>query len=230
MENIGKIIRTVALIAVGGFLIALVIFNVSSGSTAGEKAWDLRTTVGNHEAKNHFIMYTDLACPYCDVFTRLTIENEEEFSQYLADHQILFEIRLTEMLFDSVGSEISRDSAVAAYCARREGKFVDYYHAGVMALYEDYHSKGIGDSKTAPKITGMADDYWLEIGHKLGLGEEFDSCVGNQETLSEVAKNTKKAEQQASGLPFFQFDKYTFAGFDNTWGWEYVVRYLDAGL
>ena len=226
-----KAVRIIVLVVLSGLILGLVIYNAYYQPPISEEVWDEGTTIGDSEtATRHYVQYSDLACPYCDVFTRLTIENEEEFSQYLADHQILFEIRLTEMLFDSVGSEISRDSAVAAYCARREGKFVDYYHAGVMALYEDYHSKGIGDSKTAPKITGMADDYWLEIGHKLGLGEEFDSCVGNQETLSEVAKNTKKAEQQASGLPFFQFDKYTFAGFDNTWGWEYVVRYLDAGL
>ena len=127
MENIGKIIRTVALIAVGGFLIALVIFNVSSGSTAGEKAWDLRTTVGNHEAKNHFIMYTDLACPYCDVFSRAVMENEEEFQQLIAENDIMVEIRLMDFLYHYGENkpEMSKWSAEATVCATEKDKFRD---------------------------------------------------------------------------------------------------------
>ena len=226
-----KAVRIIILVLIFGLIFGLMIFNATNKPPISSEVWDEDTTMGDAEtATKHYVQYSDFACPYCDVFSRLTIENEEEFNKYLAEHKILFEIRMTEMIHDSVDSEMSRDSAIAAYCAKREGKFIDYYHAGVMALYNDYHSKGIGDSKTSPQITDMPKDYWLKIGHKLGLGESFDNCNKNQETLSELRTNTEKAEKATNGLPYFQFEKFTTSGFDNRWGWEYVVKYLDAGL
>ena len=226
-----KAVRIVVLVLVGGVILGLIVFNALNKPPVSSEVWDEGTTIGDAEtATRHYVQYSDFACPYCDVFSRLTIENEEEFNEYLAEHKILFEIRLTDMIYDSVQSEMSRDSAIAAYCAKREGKFVEYYHAGVMALYKDYHSKGIGDSKTSPKISDMPEDYWLKIGHKLGLGESFDECNKTKATLDEVVKNTTKAEKIAQGLPYFEFGKFTNAGFDNTWGWDYVLKYLNAGL
>ena len=226
-----KALRIIILVVIVGLTLGLVIFNAYNQPPISSEVWDEGTTIGDPEtAIRHYVQYSDFACPYCDVFSRLTVENEEEFNNFIADNKILFEIRLTEMIYDSTQSEMSRDSAVAAYCAKNEGKFIDFYHAGVMALYKDYHSKGIGDSKTSPRITDMPEDYWLEIGHEVGLGEEFDACVQNQETLSDVVKNTNKAEQQINGLPFFQFENFTTAGFDNNWDFNYVMKYLEAGL
>lgn len=226
-----KALRIIILVVIVGLTLGLVIFNAYNQPPISSEVWDEGTTIGDPEtAIRHYVQYSDFACPYCDVFSRLTVENEEEFNNFIADNKILFEIRLTEMIYDSTQSEMSRDSAVAAYCAKNEGKFIDFYHAGVMALYKDYHSKGIGDSKTSPRITDMPEDYWLEIGHEVGLGEKFDACVQNQETLSDVVKNTNKAEQQINGLPFFQFENFTTAGFDNNWDFSYVMKYLEAGL
>ncbi|MBR1796366.1 thioredoxin domain-containing protein [Candidatus Saccharibacteria bacterium] len=234
MENIGKIIRTVALIAVGGFLIALVIFNVSGGSTAGEKAWDLRTTIGNHEAKNHFIMYTDLACPYCDVFSRAVMENEEEFQQLIAENDIMVEIRLMDFLYHYGESkpEMSKWSAEATVCATEKDKFWDYYHAGLKALWDDYHSKGIGTSKTAPKIEGMTRDYWVNIGEKVGLDkDEFSTCMDSEETTRTLAERREKTLRSgAQGMPYFVEGKFKQSGFDNTWGWEEAKTFLTAGI
>ena len=234
MENIGKIIRTVALIGVGGFLIALVIFNVSSGSTAGEKAWDLRTTVGNHEAKNHFIMYTDLACPYCDVFSRAVMENEEEFQQLIAENDIMVEIRLMDFLYHYGENkpEMSKWSAEATVCATEKDKFWDYYHASLKALWDDYHSKGIGTSKTAPKIEGMTRDYWVNIGEKVGLDkDEFSTCMDSEETTRTLAERREKTlRANAQGMPYFVEGKFKQSGFDNTWGWEEAKTFLTAGI
>lgn len=226
-----KAVRIIILVLIFGLIFGLMIFNATNKPPISSEVWDEGTTIGDAKtATKHYVQYSDFACPYCDVFSRLTIEHEEEFKNYLAEHKILFEIRLTDMIYDSTKSEMSRNSAVAAYCAKREGKFIDYYHAGVKALYDDFHSKGIGDSKTSPQIKNIPEDYWIKIGNKLGLGESFDNCVKNKETLKEVIDNTTKAEQIAEGLPYFQFDKFTTSGFDNKWGWEYVVKYLDAGL
>ena len=226
-----KGIRVGILILIGGLFFCLVVFSITNEPPVSSKVWDEGTTIGDPEtATRHYVQYADFGCPYCDVFSRLTVQNKEDFEKFLADNHILFEIRLTDTIYYSAGVDFSKDSAVAAFCAKREGKFIDYYHEGIMALYDDYQSKGIGDSKTSPMITGMADDYWLKVGHKIGLSDSFDDCVENQETLDEVSRNTEKASQYINGLPYFQFEDFKQSGFDNIWGYEYVVKYLEAGL
>lgn len=226
----GRIWRTVAIIAVAAVFVGLMIINLTTKQSPSEQVWNQAATIGNPEAKNYYVMYTDIMCPYCDVFSRLTMENEAEFEQYLADNDILFEVRLTDYLYEGNQIQASRDSAEATYCAMRENKFWEYYHGAIQSLWDDYHSKGIGSSKNAPQITGMSDDYWLEIGHEIGLGEAFDQCVANHDAVAEIENNTKRALQVSEGMPYFKFNRFTTAGFDNNWGWEYVKLYLDAGL
>ena len=222
-----RIIRIVALCLVGGLVLVAIISSSATKPTTAEQVWDERAIVGNLDAKNYYVMYTDIMCPYCDVFTREVVDNEEEFNKFIEDNNILFEVRVTDMLYDSVGSEYSRESAVATYCAKNEDKFFEYYHAAVKQLYEDYHSKGIGDSKTSPKIENLPKDYWVKIGEKIGLGEKFEDCYNNSETLAEVINNTTKAERLASGLPYFDLNGEGVAGYDANWGWETLMK---AGL
>ena len=227
----GKWIRIGILTLIGGLIGALIIYSIVHKSGIESSVWDAGTTIGDPEtAELHYVQYSDLACPYCDVFTRLIVENEEDFKNFLAEHKILYEIRMTEMIYDSTKSTLSRNGNIASYCALNEGKFIEYYHAAVMKLYEDYHSKGIGDTKTSPMIDPLPISYWLEIGHNLGLGETFDTCVENEEPLEKIIANTKRATQTAQGLPYFAFGKFKQAGFDNTWDYEYVKYYLEAGL
>ncbi len=134
---------------------------------------------------------------------------------------------MTDMLYDTSQIQYSRDSAVATYCAKNEDRFIDYYHAAITALYEDYHSKGIGDSKTSPMITDMPDDYWVKIGEEIGLGESFANCYYGKDTLSEVITNTTKAERVANGLPFFSLNGEGVSGYSPDWGWEAL---FNAGL
>lgn len=225
-----KHLRTIAIILVIGLLFGLVIFNSSTRQTPGDQVWNAGTTVGDPEASNYYIMYTDLMCPYCDVFSRAVMGNWDEFQQYLAEHDILFEMRLTDTLYEGSGLEYSRDAAEGVYCAMRAGKFWDYYHNAIQALWDDYHSKGIGDSKTSPMIKDMPEDYWLEIGHEIGLSDDFDHCVAEHESVAEIERNTARAAQVVEGMPYFKFNNFTNAGFDPSWGWDYVKLYLDAGL
>lgn len=227
-----KWLRIGILVLICGGIFGLIIFNMTYRPPVSTEVWDMATVIGDPEtATRHYIQYSDFACPYCDIFTHATLDHEEEFNNFLAEHHILYEIRLTEVIYDSTGSDMSVNSAVAAYCAKRENRFIDYYRAGVQALWDDYHSKGIGDSKTSPRITGMPDDYWQKIGDKLGLGESFDNCVKNQETLSEVREVTDRAEKYVNGLPFFQFGSQTFSGLaSSSWNWDYTLEYLKAGL
>lgn len=221
--------RVVAICAVVVAFIVLLFASTAKQSTA-DKVWNREMTVGNLDAKNYYIMYTDLMCPYCDVFSRQVLDHWDEFLAYLEEHDILFEIRLTDALYEGAGSDYSRDSAEAVYCAKREDKFWDFYHGAITALWNDYQSKGIGSSKNATPIKNLPDDYWLKIGHKAGLGEDFDRCVAGRETADEVSENTRRAMQTAEGMPSFKFNKFTTSGFGEDWDWTYVKRYLDAGL
>ncbi len=223
-------LRSAGIITVIVLLFALIIMGSSTKQSPADQVWNASATVGDREGTNFYVMYTDLMCPYCDVFSRAVMNNWDDFKAYLDEHDILFEIRLTDYLYAGAGSEYSRDAAEAAYCAMREDKFWDYYHGALKALWNDYHSKGIGDSKTSPQIKNLPEDYWVNIGHKAGLGEAFDQCVANRETADEVINNTRRALQVAEGMPYFKFNRFTTAGFDGSWGWDYVKMYLDAGL
>lgn len=231
-HKIATIVRIVVLILVVAILIGLASLSTSQKPPAGQKVWDEKTTVGSLEAKNHYVMYTDILCPYCDVFSRLTLENKAEFEQFLADNDVLFELRITDTLYQAKNVEYSRMSAEGVYCAKKEGKFWDYYYEAVESLWRDYHSKGIGSSVTAPPITDMTEDYWLAVGHRVGLGEDFDSCVKNHETVEEITENTYKAagEINNGGLPFFQFNRFVTSGFDPRYGWDYALMMLESGL
>ena len=68
-------------------------------------------TVGSTDSPNLYVMYTDLMCPYCDVFSRVVMDHWDEFTAYLDEHHILFEVRLTDYLYEAVDSEYSRASA-----------------------------------------------------------------------------------------------------------------------
>lgn len=230
---IGKIVRIVAIIGISGFFLALIIFSITNKPAAGESVWDEGTTVGSPEAKKHYIQYTDVMCPYCDVYSRLVMEHQDEFEKFIADNDILYELRVTDFLYEygAHQTEYSRQSAEAVYCARDAGKFWEYYHAALRALYNDYHSKGIGDSKTSPQITDITDEYWLSIGRSIGLSDDFESCYREHKELDHVISNTGRAYKLVDGgLPYFNFNKKPLGGFDQKWGWDYVMKYLEAGL
>lgn len=233
-SNFGKIFRWVAIILVIIAFIALLAARLSKPVDHSDSVWDEGTTLGNLDAKNYYIDYTDLACPYCDVFSRLIFENEEEFKRdYIEGKDILYEVRMTDFLYEygSHSVEYSRWGAEGSYCALNEGKFWEYYRNAVLSLYDDYQSKGIASEKGAPSIEGMTIDYWLDIGHEVGLGAEFDSCMREHKMLSKVEENTARAAKQVDGgLPYFKFNKFTTGGFDTNWDWSYVKQYLDAGL
>ena len=229
-----KAIRWIVIALIAVIFVALMVIHLNKPTDHSDSVWDEGTTLGSKEAKNYYIDYTDLACPYCDVWSRLIFENEEEFIRdYIEGKDILYEVRVTDFLYEygSHEAEMSRWGAEGTYCARHEGKFWEYYREAIMSLYNDYQSKGIGAYKGAPMIEDMTFDYWIDIGHKIGLSDEFDSCMKNHKTVSEVVENTKKASKLVDGgLPYYKFNKFTTGGFDTNWDWSYVKQYLDAGL
>lgn len=227
MKNFFRIFGVVAVIVL---IIAAIVTSTTSKPTNSDKVWDEQMTTGNLEAKNYYIIYSDLVCPYCIAFENAIVEHEDEFQQFIKDNDILVEIRLSDFLYEygETNPINSRYSAEATYCAKNEGKFWDYYNLAVTKVWDDFF-KGGGKSGVS-KMSAINKDYWIDIGKKVGLGEDFQKCVTNDEPIAEIEANAAKTAKLANGMPYFKFNNYTNSGFDLSWGWEYVQMYLQAGL
>ena len=221
----------------------IVVLFLSIALTSAPKNQDLngirdeRTILGDKKAKNHYIMMTDIMCPYCDVFSRLAMENQEKFDKYLKDHDIVFEVRVTDFLYENNMDKrgFSRMGAEAIACATDQNRFWDYYHQAIRRLWQDYHSKGIGSSKNAPAIKDLTLAYWESIASDVKLDNSFNSCLSEHKMLETVKQNTADAttlmlRHNLGGMPSFKFNNFTSSGFDTNWDYSYVERYLAAGL
>ncbi len=225
-----KTFRIIGIIAIVGVLFAAIVASMSSKPTNAEIVWDDKMTIGNIDAKNYFIIYSDLVCPYCVAFENAIVEHEEEFQNYIKENDILVEIRLSDFLYEFGESRPinSRYSAVATYCAKDEGKFWDYYNKAISTVWNDFFKNA---GKSAVKTMSTLDkSYWIKIGEKVGLGDSFKSCVENDDPIEEIQKNAAKSAKLANGMPYFKFNNYTSSGFDLSWGWDYVQMYFKAGL
>ncbi len=225
-----KILRIAGIVAVIIVIIAAIVASMNNKPSNAEKVWDTEMTLGNPDAKNYFIVYSDLVCPYCIAFENAIVENEEQFQKYIEENDILFEVRLSDFLYEygETNPINSRYSAVATYCAKDEGKFWDYYNLAITTVWNDYF-KSAGKSAVS-SMSKLGKDYWIKIGEKVGLGDDFKSCVENDKPLEEIEANAKKTAKLANGMPYFKFNSYTSSGFDLSWGWEYVQMYFQAGL
>lgn len=225
-----KAARIISVILVVGLIFAAIVASITAKPSNADKVWDQRMTIGNLEAKNYFIVYSDLVCPYCVAFENAILEHENEFKQYLEDNDILLEIRLSDFLYEfgEVKPINSRYSATASYCARNSGKFWDYYNLAITTLWRDFF-KGAGKSALT-KISKLDKNYWIDLGKKINLGEDFASCVENDEPLEEIKINAEKTSKLVNGLPSFKLNSYSPPGFSLSGTWEDVKAYFDAGL
>lgn len=225
-----KALRVLGVILVVGLLFAAIIASMNTKPSNAEIVWDKDMTVGNLEAKNYFIIYSDIACPYCIAFENAIVEHEEEFKEYIEKNDVLVEIRLSDFLYEYGESQSieSRYGAEAIFCAKKEGKFWDYYNLAITKVWNEYF-KDSGKNAFS-KFNKLKKDYWIEMGEGIGLGDDFKKCVEEDEALDEVVASAKKTVKLVTGMPHFKFNNYTSGGFDLSWGWDYVLMYFDAGL
>ena len=229
-SKVKKAIRIIGIIAVVTLIIAAIVASMTAKPSNADRVWDAEMTLGNPEAKNYFIVYSDLVCPYCIAFENAIIEHEEEFQKYLEENDILFEVRLSDFLYEygETNPIHSRYSALGSYCAKKEGKFWDYYKLAVTSVWNDYF-KTSGKSAFS-KMARIDKDYWINIGKEIDLSEDFENCVRNEDTLDEIKTNAEKTAKLANGMPYFKFNDYTSSGFDLSWDYQYVLMYFQAGL
>lgn len=225
-----KALRIIGIVAVIGVIIAAIVASMTAKPSNAEKVWDKDMTIGNLDAKNYFIVYSDLMCPYCIAFENAIVEHEEDFQKYIADNDILFEVRLSDFLYEygETNPTNSRYSALGAYCAKSEGKFWDYYNLAITSVWNDYY-KSSGKSAVS-KMSQLSKDYWISLGKEVGLSEDFATCVQSEAPLNEIKANAEKTSKLAQGMPYFEFNEYTNSGFDLSWDWQYVLMYFQAGL
>ena len=225
-----RIISITIIIAVIGGLFALFVYNAINGSAIDTTVWNEQMTIGDIKtAKYHYTMYTDIFCPYCDKFSDALMTHWDEFqSEYIEGKGIFFEVRITDMNYLSGHSNNSRPAGEGAYCAAKQGKFWDYYNLAVTSIWNDYF-KSSGKAAFS-RMSSIGKDYWINIGKQIGLNEDFENCVENEETLAEIKTNAEKTAKLANGMPYFKFNDYTSSGFDLSWGYDYVMMYFQAGL
>lgn len=226
----GKVFRIIGVVAVLGVLIAAIVTSMTHKTPNSEIVWDKDMTVGNMDAKNYYIIYSDIACPYCLAFENAIIEHEDEFKEYIEKNDILVEVRLSDFMYEYGQSQSiqSRYSAEAIYCAKNEGKFWDYYNNLIVKVWNGWFK----DSGKAAynEFNKIEKEYYIKAGKEVGLGETFETCVENEEPLADIVKNAQKMAKLVDGMPHFKFNNYTPSGFDLNWGWEYVKLFFDAGL
>ena len=225
-----KAFRIIGILLVSGLLVAAIVASMNAKTAISDMVWDEATTMGNLDAKNYYITYSDLMCPYCIAFESATIEHKDEFEKYLEENDILYEVRVSDFLYEYGEARAinSRYSAEAVYCAKNEGKFWDYYDLAVTTLWNDYY-KDSGKGAFS-KVNSFEKDYWISLGKKVGLGETFENCVKNDETLDAIKANAAKTARLVNGMPYFKFNSFTSSGFDPSGSWDYALMYLDAGL
>lgn len=226
-----KFLRIFGIVVVVVAIIAAIVVSMNNNKPSNaERIWDEQMTVGNLEAKNYFIIYSDLVCPYCIAFENAIVENEDSFKEYIAKNDILVEVRLSDFLYEygEANPVNSRYSAVATYCAKKEGRFWDYYDKAVSHVWNDFF-KDLGKSAVS-KMSRIDQRYWKDIGKLIGLDESFTDCVDNEETLDEIKANAAKSSKLINGMPYFKFNNFTSSGFDLSWGYDYVLKYFEAGL
>ena len=95
-----KAFQIIGIIAVIIVLIAAIAASMSVSPSNSDKVWDKDMTVGNLDAKNYFIIYSDLVCPYCLAFENAIVEHEEDFQKYIEANDILIEVRLSDFLYE----------------------------------------------------------------------------------------------------------------------------------
>ena len=225
-----KAIRIVSIIVIIAVIFTAIIMSFNQKVPNSDKVWDEATTVGNIDAKNYVIIYSDLVCPYCVAFENAMIEHEDEFQKYIKDNDVLVEVRISDFLYEYGQSNppASRLSAEAVFCAKNEGKFWDYYNHAITTVWNDFF-KDSGKNAFA-ELNRLDKNYWIGLGKHVGLGDSFASCVKNDDTIKELETVSAKMANQIDGLPYFKFNTYISSGFDLSWGWEYVKMYFDSGL
>lgn len=188
--------------------------------------WNQQMTKGDTDAPNTIINYTDILCPYCAKFHNAT-SNSTFDKDYIESGKVRMEIRVTSLL----PNNNSTRAGESTYCAADQDRFFDYYDSLINKLTSDYFDRGIGVSKTGPKIPDLDDSYYTDIASKLNMDtQRLSDCLKNNDKLAIITANTQRAIQilpYGSGVPYFFINDWSGSGF--TGDYSTVQKMMRAG-
>ncbi|MDR2538947.1 MAG: DsbA family protein [Bifidobacteriaceae bacterium] len=226
-----------AAVLIEGIILLVQFFGPKDGVSSFEmgKASDFVTntnmTEGDAAAEHHFVEYTDLFCPYCAKFALAVQDNQAAFeAEYLQPKKIYFELRITDLLSNSVENPVnSHNAALTAYCTAEQGKFWDFYRAFLTQIKTEFYDQGIGNAHGAPHIPDQALEYFTSIAQQSGSDlNQLNECLSSDRPAVQLANaNAMAAQETTGGLPYFIFGDYKTSGFNSDW--ETVKQMFAAG-
>lgn len=220
-----KAIRIGGLVLALFLIIGIMIFSVTYKPTVKTDVWNEAMTKGDENGKP-YIMYTDLACPYCLKFAEAVNSHRKEFNEnYIDNGKVRFEVRVTQYNYQASGNENSRTAGESTYCAADQDKFWPYYEALTHKMYEDYYSENAAG-------TGMPEfdtEFYASLAKSAGLDvAKFTTCLENGTMASKIESATSKyLASGAEGVPYFLFNGNKVAGFGGTWDMDNNYQLAD---
>lgn len=220
-------------IVIGGFIAALFLYGILgpkeiSNPHTASAPWNNHMVLGNVDAKNKMVEYTDYFCSFC---AQLHDAMTDEFKkQYIDSGKLSFETRIVALLKDT--SANTEKGNEAAFCAADQNKYWEYSNKIIPAIERDYFSKGIGVKNVANpvKIPKLPDEYFINLARDVGMNADtFSDCIKNDTYAAEIEKNTNRAlEMGVSGLPNIIINNYTASGFGGG-GYKELKLMLESG-
>jgi protein-disulfide isomerase len=160
--------------------------------------------IGNANAKVTIVEFSDFQCPYCRKFFLDT------YGQLKKDYIDTGKVRLVFRNYPLASIHDSAESAaIAAQCAKDQGKFWEY-HDAIFAQQQKGEASPTAVTKTIE--FGVAElKKWAS---ELGLNTaEFNSCLDSQKYADKVAADTAAgAEAGGSGTPRFFINRPLIVG------------------
>lgn len=144
-------------------------------------------SLGNDNSDIIIVQFSDFTCQYCQ-------EQEKILKQAMAK----FKIRLVWKDYPETDKKSnSYQSAIAARCAQKQGKFWEY------------HDRLFGE-KNSP----ASEEKFLQIAKGLNLDENaFSDCIKKQQTSGVISDNMKEANAlNITGIPFIYVNNQEIMG------------------
>lgn len=216
MPSLQTIVRTSAFVTLGGFIIALFAFNATQPKHSihtSSDPWNNNMLMGNPEAPNKMVEYTDYFCSFCAEFSKAM--DDDFMKDFVDTGKITVENRIVNLLKEQSVNTVTGNRA--AFCAADQDKYWQYSKKIITAIDTDFFQKGIGVKNVAKpiKIQKLDDSYFIKPAKESGLDtDKFSTCLSSDKFDATIEENSLKAiKMGVTGLPHITVNDYTATGF-----------------
>jgi protein-disulfide isomerase len=194
--------RMNTLLAVGGFIILVILFFISptiynalkpAGSfvhiTPIPYQSENGKAIGDPNAKVHIIVYEDFQCTSCKNYVD-SVENPLLTSSYISNGEVYYEIMQFPFIDDNSATKESHQAANASMCALEQGKFWAYHDI----LFANQGSEN-GGSFVDKRLVAFAESIGINM-------TQFNKCFKANKYSSEIeAEYQKGVSMGVTGTP-----------------------------